>query len=181
MRYYKEFILPNGKECVIRTFEIEDAVDLYTVFVQTHVESDFLASDSDEINLTIEKEEKFIQSLIEDNANVEVGAFVDNKLVGSGGIDAIRTLSKTKHRCSFGVSILKEYCNQGIGNIIIKECLFLAKRMGYETCELQVVKENAIAIHVYEKNGFKEYGVHPKGFKKKDGTYQALSLMIRDL
>ena len=32
-------------------------------------------------------------------------------------------------------------------------------------------EDNERARHLYTKNGFKEYGINPRAFKLKDGTY----------
>jgi len=43
---------------------------------------------------------------------------------------------------------------------------------GYEQAELGVYSDNDRARHMYKKMGFKEYGMNPRAFKLKDGTYR---------
>ena len=47
-----------------------------------------------------------------------------------------------------------------------------AKANGYEQVELGVYSDNDRARHMYKKMGFKEYGMNPRAFKLKDGTYR---------
>ena len=43
---------------------------------------------------------------------------------------------------------------------------------GCEQAELGVYSDNDRARHMYKKMGFKEYGMNPRAFKLKDGTYR---------
>lgn len=43
---------------------------------------------------------------------------------------------------------------------------------GFEQLELGVYSDNVRAIHLYEKFGFERYGIQPRAFKLKDGTYR---------
>ena len=47
-----------------------------------------------------------------------------------------------------------------------------AKTNGFEQVELGVYSDNDRARHMYKKMGFKEYGMNPRAFKLKDGTYR---------
>lgn len=85
---------------------------------------------------------------------------------------------KIIHRAGYGISVLKEYWNIGIGNILTGYCLEKAKEIGYEQIELEVVEDNKSSIHIYEKNGFKLCGTIYNAEKLKDGSYQNLQIMI---
>ena len=41
-----------------------------------------------------------------------------------------------------------------------------------EQVELGVYSDNDRARHMYRKMGFREYGMNPRAFKLKDGTYR---------
>ena len=47
--------------------------------------------------------------------------------------------------------------------------------------ELVVVSENIPAIKLYESVGFVEYGRNPKGFRNRQGKWQELVLMRKEL
>ena len=54
------------------------------------------------------------------------------------------------------------------------------RKGGSEKVEL-VYSDNARAIHLYEKFGFERYGIHPRAFKLKDGTYRDEIIMVKML
>ena len=58
----------------------------------------------------------------------------------------------------------------------------LAKEMGFRIMQFNaVVQENASAIHLYEKEGFKRLGMIPGGFRAKDGEYHTIILFYHEL
>ena len=60
-------------------------------------------------------------------------------------------------------------------------CIECARAAGYEQIELNVVAENELAIAMYEKAGFVEYGRNPRGFKSRLTGYQELVYMRMEL
>lgn len=84
-------------------------------------------------------------------------------------------------RCSFGVSILKEYWGKGIGRALTEASIECAKKAGYSQMELDVVKDNERAVRLYKSLGFTEYGENERGFKNREGEYQSVVLMKLNL
>nr|WP_330377073.1 GNAT family N-acetyltransferase [Butyrivibrio sp. WCE2006] len=58
------------------------------------------------------------------------------------------------HRCDVAIALYKEYCGYGIGKAMLQTVLDVAKSIGYEQAELEVMAENKDAIAMYEKLGF---------------------------
>ncbi|SFQ49689.1 Acetyltransferase (GNAT) family protein [Lachnospiraceae bacterium XBB1006] len=56
-----------------------------------------------------------------------------------------------------------------------------AKENGMEQLELGVFSDNDRARHLYQKYGFKEYGVNPRAFKLQDGSYRDEIIMVKML
>ena len=56
-----------------------------------------------------------------------------------------------------------------------------ARANGFEQLELGVYSDNSRAIHLYEKFGFERYGIQPRAFKLKDGTYRDEIIMVKML
>ncbi len=56
------------------------------------------------------------------------------------------------------MAILPKYQNQGIGFFIVKELEEILLSMNCNKIYLEVASNNLIAIHLYEKLGFKSYG-----------------------
>lgn len=84
------------------------------------------------------------------------------------------------HRAELGISVLKAEWNSGIGSMIMKKLIEYAKNNGVEIINLEVRSDNARAIHLYEKYGFKHIGTSPSFFKIGD-EYVDFELMYLDL
>lgn len=59
-----------------------------------------------------------------------------------------------------------------IGEALVQNSLVEAKALGFQIMQFNaVVASNVHARHLYERLGFQQLGVIPKGFLLKDGTY----------
>ncbi|MDD6159586.1 MAG: GNAT family N-acetyltransferase [Oscillospiraceae bacterium] len=181
MKYSKTVILKNGMECHLRSGAGSDGAAVYENFQLTHGETDYLLSYPDENSFGPEKEAEFLTQKAESPNEVEIVAFVDGKVVGTAGIDAVGSKYKVRHRAEFGISLLKEYWGLGIGRALMDACIRCARNAGYAQLELDVVADNARAISMYEKAGFVEYGRNPKGFHSRTKGYQELVYMRLEL
>ena len=152
------------------------------IFMQTHMETDYLLSYPEESSHTVAEEAEYLQKKKTDSENeIEILAFKDGILAGIAGIDAVGAKYKVKHRAEFGISILKEYWGFGIGRALINACVQCAKEAGYVQLELDVVADNTRAIALYQSVGFQEYGRNPKGFRSKTAGFQELVYMRLEL
>ena len=177
MIYYKEQRLNNGRLVVLRNGERKDGEAVLDNFIATHAESDYLLTYPEECSFTVEMESNYLEKKKNDEREVEILATLNDKVVGTAGIDSVGRGIKVAHRCTFGVSILKEYWGMGIGRELTMAAIEAAKSAGYTQIELDVVKENERAINLYKTLGFVEYGENERGFKNKEGEYQSLILM----
>ena len=107
-------------------------------------------------------------------------AEVDGKYVGDASFEGT-TLSRQKHRVSLGIFILKDYTNMGRGTHLMETLIEEARKTSIEQIELICIHDNEIAMHVYEKLGFKKCGTLPRYNKYKDGSYVDASYMILNL
>ena len=181
MQYYKELRLRDGRSCILRSAEPEDAAAFLRYFVQAHSETDFLTTCPNEASHTqVEMAERLARTL-ESPTDLELCAFLDGQLIGSAGNHALSRREKLRHRAEYGISILKEYWGLGIGSALTACCIECAKAAGFLQLELEVVAENRSALRLYEKFGFTEYGRNPRGFRTRDGRWQELILMRLEL
>ena len=65
-------------------------------------------------------------------------------------------VAEDKHIGLFDITVDKQYRNQGLGKILVENILRWGKNKGAEIGYLQVLIDNAPAIRLYEKIGFKE-------------------------
>lgn len=181
MRYYQELTLKDGRRCVLRNAAQQDGEAVLRVFMATHAETDYLLSYPDEITFTADGEGAYLQEKTDSPDEIEILAEVDGKAVGLAGIVRLDNHVKTRHRATFGVSILQEYWGLGIGRALTKACVECAEAAGYLQLELDVVAENKGAVALYESEGFTEYGRNPRGFLSRHTGWQTLILMRKAL
>ena len=113
--------------------------------------------------------------------NFEVGAFAGEKLVGEFGVAQVRPHIKYRHRAVMGISVRKDHWGCGLGSYLMQLAIDQTRANGFEQLELGVYSDNARAIHLYEKFGFERYGIQPRAFKLKDGTYRDEIIMVKML
>jgi RimJ/RimL family protein N-acetyltransferase len=111
-----------------------------------------------EFNTTVEEEVKFIEKHRDAENSillvVEDGGRIIGVLNCKGG-----TRKANRHATTLGISLLKDWRNQGIGHELMTRAIEWAKGTGIVTrIELSVFARNARAIHLYEKLGFVREG-----------------------
>ena len=102
-----------------------------------------------------------LSELFKINKSVYFVAIVDHKVVGGGGV--FPTAGLPSDTCELvKMYLLPEVRGQGIGGMIIKQCLESAKSAGFKKVYLESMPELAGALAIYEKFGF-EYLEGPLG------------------
>lgn len=111
------------------------------------------------------------------SSSITFGAFMENKLVGVMTL-AKNDLEKMRHKVNlFAVYVTPRMRGQKVGDALLIEVIQAAKQVpGVEKINLTVVTTNKAAIHLYEKQGFKTYGLETKAMKSGD-TYLDEQLM----
>ena len=109
MQYQKEVLLKDGTPCVLRGATEKDAAEVLRSFKLTHAETDFLLTYPEENSFAEADEAKFLKAREESENEIEICAFVDGKLTGTAGIEAISGKEKIRHRAEFGIAIEKAY------------------------------------------------------------------------
>lgn len=181
MLYYKESITKDNRLLILKSADKADAEAYIEYFNKAHSETDYLTTYPDENHWDVEKTGEEFEEKKTSQWETEICAFVDDRLIGSAGIEMVRNREKTRHRAEFGISIVKAYWGLGIGNELTKACIEIAKEAGYLQLELEVVSENHRAIDLYRKYGFIEYGRNPRAFRTRQGKWQELVLMRLEL
>ncbi len=171
----------QGREYILRSAREEDAPQLIAYLKQTTAESPYLLREPEEVTLTQEREKSFIRAKEEDERELMLLCFEGDRHVGNCSVMAVSGLMRQVHRCEVAIALYKEYCGRGIGKKMLQTALETAKQMGYEQAELEVVSSNQAAIRLYEKLGFKQYGVLPHNMKYRDGSYADCIWMMKEL
>ncbi len=121
------------------------------------------------------KFETFIENGSPDH--VMFGAFEEERLIGITGFNRMAR-QRALHRGELvQVYVDSNYRGQNIGEKLIRRVLEYAFTLeGIEQVQLSVIAGNPSAIKLYEKVGFKTFGVQPRYFKVGD-TYMDQQFM----
>ena len=83
----------------------------------------------------------------------------------------INEIEKMRHQSLFVIIVDEKVRNQGIGALLMKELMQLAKETFHiEILHLEVYEHNP-AYNLYQRMGFEECGRHSKYLKGTDGRY----------
>ena len=100
---------------------------------------------------------KFVENNLE-NGNPMMVALVGKDVVG--WCDIRRDLFPARaHRGTLGMGLLSEWRGRGLGRRLLDATLAQARRFGFIRVELDVYADNARAIALYERAGFKREGL----------------------
>ena len=175
------FIDKEGNSITLRNAQLADADDLIIYLDKTAGETPYTLREPGEVRYTLEQEEEFIQQKNDSPKELMLLAFDGKKHVGNCTLTESGTTLKTSHRCSVAIALYKEYWGRGIGSVMLKHVLDVAKRVGYEQAELEVIAGNEAALGLYESLGFVKYGEVPNCLKFKDGSYADAYWMMKKL
>jgi ribosomal-protein-alanine N-acetyltransferase len=101
-------------------------------------------------------------------------AKVDGKTVGYGGMWIVLNEAHVTN-----VGVLPEYRGEGIGELIMRSLMAIAKNHGADKMTLEVRKSNYVAQNLYSKLGFEPRGIR-RGYyidNKEDAVIMWLDLI----
>ncbi len=82
-------------------------------------------------------------------------------------------IGRCGHICNASYAVKSNLRGKHIGEMLVKDCLENAKRLGFKVLQFNaVVESNIHARHLYERLGFVQLGTIPGGFRMKDGHYE---------
>lgn len=181
MIYPKESILLNNmKTLILKSPDDSDAEAILKYLKQVTGETPFLLRTPEECVETVQSEILFIQNINQHPTQVMILAILDSKIVGIANV-GLKTRLKVRHRATLGISVQKQYWGLGIGSLLMDHLIDLAKAMGAERLELEVIEGNERAISLYQKKGFQFMSEIKGAIKDPDGTYRSEYVMTRDL
>ena len=176
-----QFIDKLGREVFLRNAEESDATALIDYLKITTAETPYLIREPEEVTITLEQEKSFIQREKDAERELLLIAVIDGKHIGNCALMNIGPYKRYGHRCGVAIALYQEYCGCGIGKVMMQTVLDVAKTVGYEQAELEVISDNQKAIALYRKMGFEKYGTFPYNMKYSDGTYASADWMMKKL
>lgn len=171
----------QDREIILRSAEEKDAEFLLDFLKITAAETPFLLREPDEITLSIEQEQDSIKAKKDSENEILLIAEIEGKHIGNCSLMSVGGFRRYRHRCEIAIALYQEYCGLGIGKAMLEMLLDIAKQVGYEQAELEVIANNKSAIALYEKLGFQKYGTFPNNMKYADGSYADAYWMMKKL
>jgi len=172
--YYKI----DNKNIKFKSPDIVDAhkIHSYTLEVLSS-EQEYLITLPTEFTVTVEQQMEWIQKIIEHYNSVLIVAEDENEIIGFLDFHGGQKF-KLSHTGSFGMSVRKDYRGKGIGRLLIYKLFEWAIEQGkIEKISLDVLSNNATAIHLYHSVGFSEEGRQKRQVKLENGNYLDLIQM----
>ena len=118
----------TGQNVIFRSAEKSDAESLLEYLRITaagrHL---YLIREPEEINLSIEQEEMFIQGIGNSERELMLVATVDGKHIGNCSLMSKGNFKRYRHRCEVAIALYKEYWGRGIGKMMLETILNAAK------------------------------------------------------
>jgi putative acetyltransferase len=126
---------------------------------------------------TLEQVRGRLEGAVTDSNNHELVAELERKVVGSASLHVGNR--KRRFTGGIGITVHDAYVGRGIGRALMEALLELADNvLGLKRVELDVITDNAPAIHLYESLGFQREGVkHAALFR--GGVFVDLLMMGR--
>jgi RimJ/RimL family protein N-acetyltransferase len=108
------------------------------------------------------------------------GAFADGEMVGMVGLDR-ETRPKNQHKATVvGMYVAHEQMGRGIGRALLEALIKDARAWGLELLVLTVTHAESSARRLYERCGFRSFGIEPRAIKV-DGHYYGKNHMYLEL
>ncbi len=102
--------------------------------------------------------------------NITLLARLDERVVGHLRLFTI-PFARRKGIGELLIYIHQDFQNLGLGTLMMRKAIELAKERGYHRIGLTVVADNKRAVKVYEKVGFKKEGIERETFYGDDHRY----------
>lgn len=166
------------EDLTVRELLPADAEAVIAHTKQAGGETDNLTFGAEGFPVSAEGERLYLSVMHDDPKSVMLGVFRGDELIATGSISGMPR--RMAHRAELGITVLKREWNRGVGSLLMARLIEYARSAGIEIVNLEVRSDNANAIRLYEKFGFKPIGVSPAFFKIGD-EYFDFVLMYLDL
>lgn len=109
------------------------------------------------------EEQSFTGAALDTDTNEVVGVYILHP----------NNVGRCGHICNASYAVRKDRRGQGIGESLVRDCIRRAGELGFRILQFNaVVSSNKPALALYRRLGFKQLGVIPGGFRRKDGMYE---------
>lgn len=174
----REVLKLNNNLFVIERAQPEEAAALLDYLKIVGGETENLSFGAEGVSLDLEAEQDHLRMQSESTDNVQYLAKVKDEIIGTASLN--RKHKRMSHRGVFGISLKKAWWGCGAASALMEAILAFAKENDFEQLNLEVRSDNARAIRLYEKYGFRKLCTFPHFFKI-NGEYIDFDLMNLEL
>jgi RimJ/RimL family protein N-acetyltransferase len=172
--------LRSGFLLTIRSPYRQDAAMMLEYLKIVGGETDNLTFGKEGHPFSVEEEETFLDSLATSSTTIMLIGLIHDQIVSSVSLGGT-SRPRLRHSMELGISVRKDYWNQGIATLMIQEVIQKAKNLEFvEQITLKVSSTNSSAISLYQTLGFQITGTFPRQMKIH-GEYIDTYLMILPL
>ena len=160
---FNERMEPKHVHFVVELARAEDGAALLQYLKIIGGETNNLSFGPEGVPLSVEAEEAYLRAQEGSADNVQYLARVDGEIIGTASLN--RKPNRMRHRGEFGISLKKAWWGCGAASALAEAILAFARENGFEQLNLEVRGDNARAIRLYEKLGFRKLCTFPAFFK----------------
>lgn len=170
----------NNHQYTIRYLKKSDTKALHKYINQLSKEKTFIAYQGE--NISLKEEQKFVSDTIKKiklKQKMYLVLVVNDQIIGECSIELKDKIFS--HIGIFGITIAKKYRGKGWGKLLIDQAIKQAKKnlIDLKIITLQVFSNNNIGFKMYQRKGFKQYGMLPKGIKHKDKYVDDIKMYLK--
>lgn len=154
--------------------QAQDAAALLDYLKIIGGETDNLSFGPEGVPLDVEAEQAYLAMQAQSQEHLQLLAKVNGEIIGTASLN--RQRNRMHHRAEFGISLKKAWWGCGAASVLAEGVLVFARESGVEQVNLEVRSDNARAIALYEKFGFRKLCTFP-GFFRINGVPVDFDLM----
>lgn len=158
----------------IRHAVVTDAKQIIDYCNLVSGQSDNLAFGLNGFGISPETEEHYIRSLQEKDNGMMLVVFDKQEIIGLATIGG-PTRARLKHNVEIGLSVHKDYWNQGIGFMLVETIISECRNTEFiKNITLTVREDNINALKLYQKCGFEQVGKYTNMININDTYYNGI-------
>lgn len=159
----------------LRLFAANDEEELYQIFRE-------VVDSGSQFPYECSSTEEFRRQFFASHGQVYVCHTLDGEEVIGGFYLRPNFSGRSSHIANAAYMIRSTYRGKGIGSLLIKASLHLAKDLGFQAMQFnRVLSQNVLAVKLYQRLGFDVVGVLPEAVRNPDGSHQDGYVMYRKL
>ena len=164
----------NQMGYALRLYDHKDEGELYDIFRE-------VVDAGSQFPYECNSMQEFQKQFFTPQGRVYVCQTLEGKVVGGFYLKP-NFSGRSSHIANAAYMIQSTYRSKGIGTLLIKASLHLAKELGFQAMQFNMVlSQNTLAVKLYLRLGFNIVGTIPKAVRNPDGSFQEGHVMYRKL